>query len=764
MRFSSFLSAVATLAVGINAYWLEDVTHQGVAPFAGDGYAVFRNVKDFGAVGDGTTDDTAAIQAALDAGDNRCLQGCASTTTTPAVVYFPAGTYLLSGSLIPPYFTHFIGDPTNVPTLKASANFAGFGVVDANHYYTDVLNWVSVNVFFMSMRNFVIDSTAVAPATAFTGIHWPVSQATSLNNIVFNMPTDASTVHVGLFTESGSGGFMSNLVFNGGATGAALGNQQYTMRNITFNNAQTAIITLWDWGWTYAGLTINNCGVGIDMTAGNSSSIQTGSVTVIDSTISNTPVGIKTIYTADSLPATAGSLILENVVLDGVSDAAVQGADGTLLAGGSSTIAAWGQGNQYTPTASALDGTFDANTRPAALTGDDGKYLAISKPQFEGLAASDIVSARASGAKGDATTDDTAALQDAINTAASGGKLLFIDYGVYIITNTLSIPDGAKIMGEGFPMLLASGATFSDMSAPKPLLQVGAASGDVGTVQLVDFVVGVQGAAPGVTLIEWNLASSGTPSGLWDVHSRVGGHTGSNLQVAQCPTAPGNAAVNDACIGAFMLFHATEKSGNLYMENTWFWVADHDIEDSTNTQVTIFSGRGVYIESTVGTFWMYGTAAEHNELYNYQFANTKNIFASMFQSETPYYQPSPLSPTPFSVVASLNDPDFATTCSGVEGNCAESWGLRIVDSTDFFIYGAGHYSFFNNYDSTTCPTFAGGNNCQARMVNIENSSNINIFSLNTIGSTAMVNVDGEDIALASDNENVFASNIILLRI
>lgn len=71
----------------------------------------------------------------------------------------------------------------------------------------------------------------------------------------------------------------------------------------------------------------------------------------------------------------------------------------------------------------------------------------------------------------------------------------------------------------------------------------------------------------------------------------------------------------------------------------------------------------------------------------------------MLQTETPYYQPLPDAIEPFPVNADLQDPDFATSCNGVEGNCANAWGLRVIDSSDIFIYGAGHYSFFNNYDT-----------------------------------------------------------------
>lgn len=39
-----------------SSFWLENVQHQGVAPYAQNGYTVFRNVKSYGAAGDGVTD------------------------------------------------------------------------------------------------------------------------------------------------------------------------------------------------------------------------------------------------------------------------------------------------------------------------------------------------------------------------------------------------------------------------------------------------------------------------------------------------------------------------------------------------------------------------------------------------------------------------------------------------------------------------------------------------------------------------------------
>ncbi len=133
----------------------------------------------------------------------RCGQGCASSTTTPAVVYFPSGTYLLSSSIIDQYYTQIIGNPNSLPILKATPGFSGFGLIDGDKYYTENLNWGSTNVFNRQVRNLVFDLTGLPTGSNVAGIHWPTAQATSLTNLVFQMSSASGTQHVGIFSESG---------------------------------------------------------------------------------------------------------------------------------------------------------------------------------------------------------------------------------------------------------------------------------------------------------------------------------------------------------------------------------------------------------------------------------------------------------------------------------------------------------------------------------------------------------------------------------
>lgn len=45
----------ALLGISAAAFWMEEIGHFGISPYHPQGvnYQVFRNVKDFGAVGDG---------------------------------------------------------------------------------------------------------------------------------------------------------------------------------------------------------------------------------------------------------------------------------------------------------------------------------------------------------------------------------------------------------------------------------------------------------------------------------------------------------------------------------------------------------------------------------------------------------------------------------------------------------------------------------------------------------------------------------------
>lgn len=72
-------------------------------------------------------------------------------------------------------------------------------------------------------------------------IHWQVAQATSMQNIVMNMRVGscATNKQQGIFMENGSGGFMRDLIMNGGLRGFLLGSVIATARGrASANNMQ----------------------------------------------------------------------------------------------------------------------------------------------------------------------------------------------------------------------------------------------------------------------------------------------------------------------------------------------------------------------------------------------------------------------------------------------------------------------------------------------------------------------------------------------
>lgn len=64
----------------------------------------------------------------------------------------------------------------------------------------------------------------------------------------------------------------------------------------------------------------------------------------------------------------------------------------------------------------------------------------------------------------------------------------------------------------------------------------------------------------------------------------------------------------------------------------------------------------------------------------------------MIQTESPYYQPVPPAPQPFTVGQFPADPDF-TNCTSTSATCPISWGVRIIDSSSVYLLGAGKFDY-----------------------------------------------------------------------
>lgn len=847
------------------------------------------------------SDDTDAINKAMSSG-NRCGEGCDSSTVTPALVYFPQGTYKVSKPIIQYYYTQMVGDALNLPVIKGSADFAGMALIDADPYTDKGDSWyTNQNNFFRSIRNFVVDLTDM-PQGAGAGIHWQVGQATSLQNIRFEMVKGGGDANQqqGIFMDNGSGGFMADLTFNGGNYGMFLGNQQFTTRNLTFNDCNTAVFVNWNWAWTFKSLQINNCQTGLNMS--NSPSNQTvGSVLILDSKLTNTPTGVVTAFTEDSIPVGGGVLVLDNVDFSG-SEVAVAGVDGSALLKGGDVVASYVQGNAYTPGSAhqkrdeepevitetvvetveycptaapertaptdafptmsdislpsvsdivfpSIDGslsmpgldsprskptssaeptssvqesesseptpvptsaTHQAGTtqipvseqtttaptstvsnvhggpshslghghshghghghcssktvtktrvqtvmpsaaKPSALLDSNGKVFERSKPLYENYAASSFISVRSAGAKGDGETDDTQAIQKVLD-GAKEDQIVFFDHGSYVVTDTIVVPKDVKLVGEVWPVLMAHGKKFSDEKKPVPMMQVGQ-EGETGSVEISDITLQTKGPAPGAILMQWNLAEKEQGSAaMWDTHFRVGGSAGTGLQSDTCSKTPKETTEpNPDCIGAFLLFHLTEKA-SAYLENAWFWTADHELDLPDHNQINVYNGRGVLIESN-GPAWLFGTASEHNQLYNYQISDSSNVFLGLIQTETPYYQSNPDALSPFTPqVDAWNDPDFSN-CE--TASCRKAWGVRVLNSSDTFIYGAGLYSFFENYAQTCLDD----ESCQENMVEVD-CSDIKIYGLSTKASVNMItSSSGESLVPEDENTSNFCSTI-----
>lgn len=213
------------------------------------------------------------------------------------------------------------------------------------------------------------------------------------------------------------------------------------------------------------------------MTSENGKVSETGSLFVQDSVFENTANAIVSFSPSENPGTNNTGITLDNVQFKGVTNAIIDKTGKTWLAGSVGSVDTFVLGPIYDDLKRQF--TFGTQFTTPRQSGLVGPPVGLPKPmyferirtQYENLPASQFVSMKKNGAKGKATlssfpffltisgdgaTDDTAAFQNVINQNAGTSNIIFVDAGSYVLTDTIKVPPGAKIVGELWAQLVAS--------------------------------------------------------------------------------------------------------------------------------------------------------------------------------------------------------------------------------------------------------------------------------------------------------------------
>jgi hypothetical protein len=552
-------------------------------------------------VGDGRADDTDALQRAIDAARDKTGHG---------LVFLPSGRYRLTRSiLVPPGVRVFGVGPTR-PVLVLAPKTPGFqkGVgtmivfTGGDQYQvgqipvpvptvvpaTDKVRDANSGTFYSAMANIDIEIGAGNPAAA--AVRFRMAQHAFLSHMNFRLGSAFAGVYQ-------AGNIMEDVHFQGGRYGIVTEKTspawQFTLIDSTFDGQRDAAIREHEVDLTLVNVAIKNTPVGIEIDRGYSDSLWGKNVR-----FENVSKAGVVISAEDNVFTQVG---FDNAVA----------ADTPVFArfrDSGKTVA--GKGRAYRVSSFTYGLTLPG-------LGQMGEYKtqvdltplaalpAASAPALRALPpVADWTNVKTLGVKGDGQTDDTAALQKAVDTH----RVLYLPIGFYKVTDTLKLRPDTVLIGlhpavtqlvipDDNPRHAGVGPVAPVLETPK--------GGDNVLFGLGIFTGRVN---PRASALLWR---SGADSQVTDVKIMGGGGTptmdGKPLGAAQARS--GDPVADGRWDGQYPSIWVTDGGGGTFA-NVW----------SPNT----FASAGFYISDTSTPGHIYEVSVEHHVRNEFVLDNVQN--------------------------------------------------------------------------------------------------------------------------------------------
>ena len=423
------------------------------------------------AKGDGATDDSDAIQRAIDSAANKGEGG---------IVFLPSGRYRLTKSLLIPIAVRVYGVGKTRPVLVLAANTPGFQKGVANMVIftgTDTYNVGTVampvpgavpfsaepgkavrdansSTFYSALSN--VDFEVGDGNPAASGVRMHTAQHSNLSHIDFRMGSGLAGVYQ-------VGNIAYNLRFYGGRYGILAEKTspawQFTLLDSHFDGQRDAAIREHEAALTLGNTEIRNTPVGIEIDRGYGDwlwgkDVRFENVSKAGVIISNennvyTQVGFERVSARNTPVFAQFRDSGKKVEGKGRNYQVTEFNHGLMLAG-------LGQ-----------PGQFDTNYKTAALPAknDVARVMRALPPS------SDWASVRGFGAKGDGVTDDTAAIQKAIDSR----RVVYLPLGFYAVNDTIRLKPDTVLIGlhPGLTRLVLPNGSpkYQGTDTPKALLE-----------------------------------------------------------------------------------------------------------------------------------------------------------------------------------------------------------------------------------------------------------------------------------------------------